>query len=69
MREELSNIVNEIINDLLQDYDSMQVAAVLMINAFMIYGQVLDRENYKELMSDIFKQSDEFFNPQTRILH
>lgn len=67
--EELAEVLNEIVGDLIEDYDSMAVAALLMINAFMIYGQSLDRENYRELMVDIFKQSDEFANPQARTLH
>ena len=67
--EELAEVLHEIVNDLIEDYDYMAVASLLMINAFMIYGQALDRENYKELMTDIFKQSEQFSSPRSRVLH
>ena len=66
---ELSQVINEIVNDLLEDYEPINVAALLMVNAFMIYGQILPRDEYKEFMVDIFKNSDQFSNPKYRVLH
>lgn len=66
---ELSEILNEIVNDLIENYDPNSVAAMLMINAFMIYGQILPTDEYKEFMLDIFKNSEQFSGAKHRTLH
>lgn len=67
--QELPSIVNELVTELLEDYDANEVAAILMVNAFMIYGQIIPKEEYKEFMSDIFKNSEQFSEPKYRVLH
>lgn len=66
---ELSEILNEIVNDLIEDYDPNSVAAMLMINAFMIYGHILPKDEYKEFMLDIFNNSEQFSGAKRRTLH
>jgi hypothetical protein len=67
--EELSSELNEVINDLLEDYDPLAVASLLVINAFTIFGHTLSEESYKEVMLDIFKESEKFVYGGSRTLH
>lgn len=66
---ELAEVLNEIVNDLIEDYEPTSVAALLMVNAFMIYGQILPKDEYKEFMLDVFKNSEQFSEPKYRVLH
>lgn len=67
--EELAQELNEVLNDMLEEYDPLALASLLIINAFTILSFTLTEKSYKTVIADIFKESDKFVGKNSRTLH
>ncbi|CAB4138161.1 hypothetical protein UFOVP328_354 [uncultured Caudovirales phage] len=63
---EVYEIVGRVTHTLCEDFDSLTVAAVLMVMGMRIYKTVLDDADYHQIIQDVVARQDKVFPLEAR---